>query len=71
MVGGKGGSDLRTLYAWLVGDREGTVTIRGGEGGVGSKAKVDVCWGCPVLGLKGNSLICLPSCSNWHMLDRP
>ena len=38
-----------------VGDREGTIAMRSGEGGVSSKAKVDVCWGCPVLGLKGSS----------------
>jgi len=52
-------------------DRKRTAAIRGEEGRVDSKAKVDVCWGCPVLGLKGSSLICLPSCSNWHILDRP
>jgi len=44
--------------------------MRGGEGGIGSKTKVNVCLGCPVLGLKSSNLICLPSCSNWHMLDR-
>jgi len=50
-------------------NREGTVAMRDGEGGVGSKAKVDICWGYPVLDLKGSSLIFLPLCSNWHMLD--
>jgi len=45
-------------------DREGTIAIRGGEGGVGRKAKVDVCVGCLVLGLKGSNLIYLLSCSN-------
>ena len=36
----------------LVRDREGTTAMRGGEVGVGSKAKVDVCLDCPVLGLR-------------------
>jgi len=40
------------------------MVIRGGEGGVDNKAKVDVFLGCLVLGLKGSNLICLPSCSN-------
>jgi len=63
-VGSKGGSGLRTEYACLVKDTEGTLAIRDGKGGFGSKIKVDVCLGCPVLGLKGSSLICLPLCSN-------
>ena len=40
-------------------DREGTIAMRGGEGEVGSKAKVDVCWGCPVLVLKDSNLLIL------------
>jgi len=31
-----------------VGDREEAIAITSGEGGVGSKAKVDVCLSCPV-----------------------
>jgi len=50
-------------------DREGTVAVIDGEGGVGSKAKVNVYSGCPVLSFKGSNLIYLPSCSNWHILD--
>jgi len=43
---------LWTRYAWLVGDREGIVAMSG-EGGVSSKAKVDVCLGCP-LSIRGS-----------------
>jgi len=34
---------------------EGAGVMRGGEGGAGKKAKVNVCLGYPVLGLKGKS----------------
>jgi len=50
-----------------VGNREGTVAMRGGEGRVGSKAKVDVCWGCPVLSLKSSNLNCLPYAQIVHV----
>jgi len=53
-----------------MGDREGAI-VMSGEGGVDSKAKVNICLSYPILGLKSSSLICLPSCSNWHMLDWP
>jgi len=52
-------------------DREGEIAMRGEEGRVDSKIKVDVCLDCRVLGLNGSTLICLSSCSNLHMLDRP
>jgi len=45
------------------GDKEKAVGIGSGEDGVDTNAKVDVCLGWLVLGLKG-SLICLPSRSN-------
>jgi len=31
--------------------------MKGGEGGTGSKAKVDIRLGCPVLSLEGSNLI--------------
>jgi len=40
-------------YTWLVVDEEKIVAIRGGEGRVDNKAKVDACLGCPVFDLKG------------------
>ena len=42
----------------ISGDREGTIEMRGGEVcevGVGSKAKIDVCLGYPVLNFKDSN----------------
>jgi len=33
-------------------ERGRVIALRGGEGGVGSKAKVNICLGCPVLEFK-------------------
>ena len=65
-VDSKGGSNLRTQYAWLVRDGERAVAIRGG-GGISNEAKADICLGCLVLGLKGSNSIYLPSYSNAYL----
>jgi len=50
----------------MTSEREGTVAMKGKvrEIGVGNKAKVDVCLGCPILSFKNSSLICIHLCSN-------
>ena len=48
-------------------ERERTVAMRGGKGGVDSKAKIDVCLGYPVLGLK-NSKAKIDVCLGYPVL---